>query len=178
MGSDPQGLTPMKRIGFTSGSFDPVTNGHLDVIRRAAHMVDELVIGIGVHPGKSPLFSIDEKIEMLKAETAAIVKSTGCAIEIATFDNLTVEAAKAVGATLIFRGLRDGTDFDYEMQMSGMNGAMAPGIDTVFLPASPTVRHITGTLVRQIAMMGGNVSQFVPPGVARRLKAKAAKRKT
>ena len=167
----------MKRIGFTSGSFDPVTNGHLDVIRRAARMVDELVIGIGVHPGKAPLFTTDEKIEMLKAETAPIPKATGCAIEISTFDKLTVDAAKAVGATLIFRGLRDGTDFDYEMQMSGMNGAMAPGIDTVFLPASPEVRHITGTLVRQIAMMGGNVSQFVTPGVARRLKAKAAKKK-
>jgi pantetheine-phosphate adenylyltransferase len=167
----------MKRIGFTSGSFDPVTNGHLDVIRRAARMVDELVIGIGVHPGKAPLFTTDEKIEMLKAETEPIAKATGCAIEISTFDKLTVDAAKAVGATLIFRGLRDGTDFDYEMQMSGMNGAMAPGIDTVFLPASPDVRHITGTLVRQIAMMGGNVSQFVTPGVARRLKAKAAKKK-
>jgi pantetheine-phosphate adenylyltransferase len=167
----------MKRIGFTSGSFDPVTNGHLDVIRRAARMVDELVIGIGVHPGKAPLFTTDEKIEMLKAETEPIAKATGCAIEISTFDKLTVDAAKAVGATLIFRGLRDGTDFDYEMQMSGMNGAMAPGIDTVFLPASPDVRHITGTLVRQIALMGGNVSQFVTPGVARRLKAKAAKKK-
>ncbi len=167
----------MKRIGFTSGSFDPVTNGHMDVIARAARMVDSLVIGIGVHPGKTPLFSPQEKIEMLKAETAAIAKETGCRIEIVTFDNLTVDAAKAAGATTIFRGLRDGTDFDYEMQMAGMNGAMAPGIDTVFLPASPGVRHITGTLVRQIAMMGGNVSEFVSPGVARRLKAKAAKKK-
>ena len=127
----------MKRIGFTSGSFDPVTNGHMDVIARAARMVDTLVIGIGVHPGKTPLFSTEEKIEMLKAETAAIAKKSGAKIEIVTFANLTVDAAKAAGATLIFRGLRDGTDFDYEMQMAGMNGAMAPGIDTVFLPASP-----------------------------------------
>ena len=96
----------MKRIGFTSGSFDPVTNGHLDVIRRAARLVDELVIGIGVHPGKAPLFTTDEKIEMLKAEAAGIAKATGCTIEISTFDKLTVDAAKAVGATLIFRGLR------------------------------------------------------------------------
>jgi pantetheine-phosphate adenylyltransferase len=167
----------MKRIGFTSGSFDPVTNGHMDVIARAARMVDTLVIGIGVHPGKTPLFSTDEKIEMLKAETAGIAKKTGAKIEIATFDKLTVDAARGVGATLIFRGLRDGTDFDYEMQMAGMNGAMAPDIDTVFLPASPGVRHITGTLVRQIAMMGGDVSDFVPAGVAKRLKAKAAKPK-
>jgi pantetheine-phosphate adenylyltransferase len=167
----------MKRIGFTSGSFDPVTNGHLDVIQRATRMVDSLVIGVGLHPGKTPLFSTQEKIEMLKAETAAVAKDTGCRIEIVTFDNLTVDAAKAAGASLIFRGLRDGTDFDYEMQMAGMNAAMAPGIDTVFLPASPGVRHITGTLVRQIALMGGNVAQFVSPAVARRLKAKAAKKK-
>ena len=162
----------MKRIGFTSGSFDPVTNGHMDVIVRAARIVDELVVGIGVHPGKAPLFLAGERIEMLKAETAAIAKATGCRIEIVTFDNLTVDAARAAGATLIFRGLRDGTDFDYEMQMAGMNGTMAPGIDTVFLPASPAVRHITGTLVRQIALMGGDVSQFVSPAVVRRLAAK------
>jgi pantetheine-phosphate adenylyltransferase len=163
----------MKRIGFTSGSFDPVTNGHMDVIARAARMVDELVVGIGVHPGKTPLFAPEEKIEMLKAETAPIAKETGCRIKIVTFDSLTVDAARAAGARLIFRGLRDGTDFDYEMQMAGMNGAMAPGIDTVFLPASPGVRHITGTLVRQIALMGGDVSPFVSPAVAKRLAAKA-----
>lgn len=168
----------MKRIGFTSGSFDPVTNGHLDVIARAARMVDVLVVGIGVHPGKTPMFTPDEKIEMLKQETAAIARRTGCKIDIVTFANLTIEAAEAAGATLIFRGLRDGTDFDYEMHMAGMNGAMAPKIDTVFLPASPNARHITGTLVRQIAQMGGDVSQFVSPAVAKRLKAKAAKRKS
>jgi len=167
----------MRRIGFTSGSFDPVTSGHLDVITRAARMVDTLVIGIGVHPGKSPLFSTEEKIEMLRAETGGIAKKSGTKIEIVTFANLTVDAAKAAGATLIFRGLRDGTDFNYEMQMAGMNGAMAPGIDTVFIPASPHVRHITATLVRQIALMGGDVSDFVSPSVARRLKAKAAKMK-
>jgi pantetheine-phosphate adenylyltransferase len=168
----------VKRIGFTSGSFDPVTNGHLDVIARAARMVDRLVIGIGLNPGKAPLFGPEERIEMLRADTAAIARKTGCAIEIVTFDSLTVDAAKAAGATAIFRGLRDGTDFDYEMQMAGMNGTMAPGIDTVFLPASPDVRHITGTLVRQIALMGGDVSAFVSAGVARRLKAKAGKKRT
>jgi pantetheine-phosphate adenylyltransferase len=167
----------MKRIGFTSGSFDPVTDGHADVIARAARMVDTLVIGIGIHPGKSPLFSTEEKVDMLKTETVAIAKKAGCRIEIITFDSLTVDAAKDAGASLIFRGLRDGTDFDYEMQMSGMNGTMAPDIDTVFLPASPHVRHITATLVRQIAMMGGDVSQFVSPAVLRRLKTKVARRK-
>ncbi|HJZ29795.1 MAG TPA: pantetheine-phosphate adenylyltransferase [Hyphomicrobiaceae bacterium] len=166
----------MKRIGFTSGSFDPVTNGHRDVIERAARMVDTLVIGIGVHPGKTPLFSTAERIELLKVETAAIVKASGCKIEIITFDNLTVDAAAAAGATVIFRGVRDATDFDYEMQMAGMNGSMAPGIATVLLPASPQVRHITGTLVRQIALMGGDISKFVSAQVARKLRAKAAQK--
>ena len=114
---------------------------------------------------------------MLRTETVPIAKAAGCRIDIVTFDNLTVDAAKAAGATLIFRGLRDGTDFDYEMHMAGMNGTMAPGIGTVFLPASPEVRHITGTLVRQIALMGGDVSKFVSGHVNRRLKAKAAQRK-
>ena len=167
----------MKRIGFTSGSFDPVTNGHMDVIARAARMVDTLVIGIGVHPGKTPLFSPDEKIDMLRSETASVAKKSGCKIEVVTFDTLTVKAAGDAGATLIFRGLRDGTDFNYEMQMAGMNAAMAPDIQTVFLPASPNVRHVTATLVRQIALMGGDVSDFVSSAVAKRLKAKAGKKK-
>jgi pantetheine-phosphate adenylyltransferase len=160
------------RIGFTSGSFDPVTNGHLDVIARATRMVDRLVVGIGVHPGKTPLFSAEERVQMLHAETAPIAKTAGCLIDIVTFANLTVAAARDAGATLIFRGLRDGTDFDYEMQMAGMNGTMAPAVDTVFLPASPAVRHVTGTLVRQIALMGGDVSPFVSPAVAKALAAK------
>jgi pantetheine-phosphate adenylyltransferase len=166
----------MPRTGFYSGSFDPVTNGHSDVIRRAAQMVDRLVIGIGVHPGKTPLFSVPEKTALLEVETKPISATTGCRIDIETFGGLTVDAARAAGATIIFRGLRDGTDLDYEMQMAGMNGAMAPTIDTVFLPASPDVRHITATLVRQIAMMGGDVSRFVSPEIARRLAEKARAR--
>ena len=168
----------MKRIGFYSGSFDPVTNGHTDVLRRAAALVDRLVIGIGIHPGKTPLFSTEEKTRLIEAEMRAIVKRYGTEIQVVTFSGLTVDAARDVGATAIFRGLRDGTDLDYEMQMSGMNGAMAPAIDTVFLPASPEVRHITATLVRQIAMMGGDVKSFVSPAVAKALKAKAGTRKS
>lgn len=165
----------MTRIGFYSGSFDPVTNGHTDVIARAARLLDALVIGIGIHPGKTPLFSIEEKTQLLESETAPIAKSSGCRITIKTFAGLTVDAARDAGATVICRGLRDGTDLDYEMQMAGMNGAMASDIDTVFFPASPGVRHITATLVRQIAQMGGDVSPFVSREVERRLKEKTAK---
>jgi len=167
----------MKRIGYYSGTFDPVTLGHTDVIERACRLVDKLVIGIGVHPDKTPLFSAQERIAMLTAETEPIAKATGTAIEIATFANLVVDAAKAHDASVIFRGLRDGADFDYEMQMAGMNGAMAPGIQTVFVAASPSVRHIAANLVRQIALMGGDVSAFVSAAVAQQLQAKAKGRR-
>lgn len=163
---------PSPRTGFYSGSFDPVTSGHADVIGRALRLVDRLVIGIGVHPGKAPLFTVDERIAMLKSECARLAPK-GVTVDVVTFAGLTVDAARDAGATAIFRGLRDATDFDYEMQMCGMNGAMAPTIGTVFLPASPGVRHITATLVRQIARMGGDVSQFVSAGVEAQLKAKA-----
>ena len=166
----------MTRTGFYSGSFDPVTAGHLDVITRAAALVDRLVIGVGIHPGKTPLFTTDEKIALLQVECAGLAKSTGCQISVSTFAGLTVDAAQAADASCIFRGLRDGTDLDYEMQMAGMNGAMTPTIQTVFLPASPGVRHITASLVRQIAQMGGDVSAFVTPRVAEALAHKLAKK--
>jgi pantetheine-phosphate adenylyltransferase len=167
-------MTQKIRSGFYSGSFDPVTLGHADVIGRALQLVDRLVIGIGVHPGKTPLFTVEERTQMLKRE-AQRVAPKGATVEVVTFANLTVDAAHEAGASVIFRGLRDATDFDYEMQMCGMNGAMAPRIGTVFLPASPGVRHITATLVRQIALMGGDVTAFVSADVAKRLAAKAKK---
>jgi len=162
----------MTRIGFYSGSFDPVTLGHTDVIERACRLVDKLVIGIGLHPSKSPLFSAEERIEMLSMETRSIAHATSGGVEIVTFSNLAVEAARSHKASVIFRGLRDGTDFDYEMQMAGMNGAMAPDVQTVFVSASPNVRHIAANLVRQIALLGGDPSAFVSEEVARQLKAK------
>ena len=166
----------MARTGFYSGTFDPVTLGHTDVIARAASLVDTLVIGIGVHPEKTPLFTPEERIEMLTAETKALAKA-GTAITIVTFDNLVVEAARTHNAGVIFRGLRDATDFDYEMRMAGMNGAMAPSIETVFVATAPGVRHIAANLVRQIALMGGDVSPFVSKAVAVRLQAKAKARR-
>ena len=118
----------MTHIGFYSGSFDPVTHGHTDIIARALTIVDELVIGIGVHHGKAPMFTVEERTAMLEGETRAITKKRGGIVRVATFDNLAVEAAREHGAGVIIRGLRDGTDFDYEMQMAGMNGEMEPEI--------------------------------------------------
>jgi pantetheine-phosphate adenylyltransferase len=164
----------MARTAFYAGSFDPVTNGHLDVIRQAARLADSLVCAIGIHPGKTPLFSADDRIALLKATAGEIARAAKVSFTCITFDDLVVDAARRSGATLLVRGLRDGTDFDYEMQMAGMNAAMAPDIATVFLPASPAVRHITATLVRQIAGMRGDVSAFVPAPVADRLKQKFA----
>ena len=154
------------RKAFYAGSFDPVTNGHVDVLRHACHLADHLIVAIGVHPGKAPLFSADERAAMIQKACRPFTSSEGAEVEVITFDGLAVEAAKAHGATLLIRGLRDGSDLDYEMQMAGMNQSLAPDIQTVFLPSSPMVRPITATLVRQIAMMGGDVSAFVPDFVA------------
>ena len=165
----------MKRIGFYPGSFDPVTLGHTDVIARACRLVDTLVVGIGVHDAKRPLFDAAERIAMLQVEVKPIAAKTGTAIGVVTFSGLAVDAAREAGAGVIVRGLRDASDFDYEMQMAGMNGAMAPAIETVFIAASPAVRHIAASLVRQIARMGGDASPFVSPAVAQRLKSKSPK---
>ena len=162
----------MPRVALYAGSFDPVTNGHLDVVRQAVRLADRLVLAIGVHPGKAPLFSADERLAMLEETCGPLVRNAGCELACTTFADLVVAATRRANATLLIRGLRDGTDLDYEMQMAGMNGTMAPEVQTVFLPASPAVRPITATLVRQIAAMGGDVSAFVPAGVAERLRAK------
>jgi pantetheine-phosphate adenylyltransferase len=162
----------MPRIALYPGSFDPVTNGHLDVVRHAVTLCDRLVVAIGVNSGKKPLFSTEERLEMVQAVFSPLAKAAGCAFDCTTYDNLTVAAAQKAGATIMIRGLRDGTDLDYEMQIAGMNETMAPEVHTVFVPASPAVRPITATLVRQIAGMGGDVSAFVPPAVAKSLKTK------
>jgi pantetheine-phosphate adenylyltransferase len=164
----------MPRIALYPGSFDPVTNGHLDVVRNAVGLCDRLIVAIGVHPGKKPLFSVEERLEMLKEVFGPVAAKANCEFDCITFDDLVTTAAQRAGATILIRGLRDGTDLDYEMQMAGMNETMAPEVRTVFLPASPTVRPITATLVRQIASMGGDVSNFVPKAVASRLKTKFA----
>ncbi|MEP6356961.1 MAG: pantetheine-phosphate adenylyltransferase [Hyphomicrobiales bacterium] len=164
----------MRRIAFYSGSFDPITNGHLDVLKHCASIADEIVVGIGVHPGKAPLFSFDERAGLVHAAVSETSVISTEILRVVAFDDLVVDAAARESASIIVRGLRDGTDLDYEMKMVGMNGAMAPNIPTVFLPASPSVRPITATLVRQIAKMGGDVTSFVPKAVTTALKDKFA----
>ena len=162
----------MPRTALFPGSFDPVTNGHLDLVRQASRLAERLVVAIGTHPGKTPMFSVEERLAMLEETCGPIARAAGCELVCTTFAGLVVAAAQQAGATVLIRGLRSGSDFDYEMEMAGMNAAMAPGVQTVFLPASPPVRPITATLVRQIAAMGGDVTPFVPPTVAARLKTK------
>ncbi len=162
----------MLRIGFYSGSFDPVTNGHLDVIVHAAALCDRLVVGVGSNPDKKGLFTVEERLALIREAAEPALAGGSCALEVTSFSGLAVHAALAAGASLIVRGLRDSTDFDFEMQMAGMNQAMAPELRTVFLPASSPVRPIASTFVRQIAAMGGDPSPFAPPNVIAALKGK------
>ena len=153
----------MARTGFYPGSFDPVTYGHLDIIARAARLVDRLVLGVGVHHGKQALIAADDRIALLERVTRPIAEHAGVKISVVTFDGLAVDAARISHAGLIIRGLRDASDFDYEVQMGQMNAALAPDIETVFLAASPATRMIASSLVKQIAGMGGDVTAFLPP---------------
>ncbi len=157
-------------VGFYPGSFDPLTNGHLDVIERACKLVDTLVVAVGTHATKKPLFTHDARLNLLRAVLEPVGKRTETEFKIVDFDGLTTNAARQHGAKLIIRGLRDTTDYNYEMQMVGMNAQMAPDLQTVFLPSSPHVRHISATLVRQIAELGGDISAFVPKIVLEALK--------
>lgn len=153
-----------------SGSFDPITLGHIDVMRRGARLFDRLVVAIGAHHSKSGLFSITDRLELVQQAAADVAAETGCVISVVSFSGLVIDAARQNGASVILRGLRNTTDFDYEVQMDGMNRSMAPEIDVVYLAATPSVRHIASSLVRQVAMMGGPFDAFVPPYVADRLR--------
>jgi pantetheine-phosphate adenylyltransferase len=151
------------RVGLYPGTFDPVTNGHLDVIARAARLLDKLVVGVAINTGKGPLFTLHERVEMVEAEIAGIATDNGMVIEVMPFDTLLVAFARKVGASMIVRGLRAVSDYDYEVQMAGMNYRMAPDIETVFLMASERHQFIASRLVKEIAILGGDISSFVPP---------------
>ena len=160
------------RTGLYPGTFDPVTRGHTDVIRRAARLVDRLVIGVAINRDKRPLFDLDQRVAMLEAECAPIAAATGTAIEARPFENLLMQFAEEVGASVIVRGLRAVSDFEYEFQMVGMNRALNDEIEMVFLMADATSQAIASKLVKEIARLGGDVSKFVSPAVEAALKAR------
>jgi pantetheine-phosphate adenylyltransferase len=163
----------MTRIAFYPGSFDPVTLGHIDIARRATRLVDRVVVAVGTHHDKNALFTANERVAMVVDAIRPLADETGAQFDVTTFDTLTVSAARDAGAAVIIRGLRDAGDFDYEMQMAGMNATMVPDVETVFLASSPQTRHIAASFVRQIAAMGGDVTAFVPAHVAAALKRKS-----
>jgi pantetheine-phosphate adenylyltransferase len=154
---------PTRRVGVYPGTFDPLTNGHMDVIARAARLLDKLVIGVAVNSGKGPLFSLEERVELVEAEMASIANKNGTLIEVRPFQGLLIDFAREQGACMIVRGLRVVADFDYEFQMAGMNYRMAPNIETVFLMASERHQFIASRLVKEVAALGGDISSFVPP---------------
>lgn len=161
-----------ERIALYPGTFDPVTNGHLDVIGRAARLVDRLVVGVAINIGKGPLFELDERVDLVRTEVAPIAVRTGAVIEVRPFEGLLVHYAREIGARMIIRGLRAVSDFDYEFQMVGMNRRLDPEIETVFLMASETNQFIASRLVKEIAKLGGDISGFVPKTTLDRTMAK------
>ncbi|MBU8542071.1 MULTISPECIES: pantetheine-phosphate adenylyltransferase [Roseomonadaceae] len=165
------------RIGIYPGTFDPVTNGHLDVIARAARLVDRLVVGVAINSGKGPLFSLDERVELVKAETDTISAQVGSEIVVVPFTGLLVDFARQSQARMIIRGLRAVSDFDYEFQMAGMNHRLAPDVETVFLMASETNQFISSRFVKEVATLGGDVTSFVPKLTLDRTLARVRNRK-
>ena len=162
-------------VGIYPGTFDPITNGHTDVIQRAARMLDKLVVGVAINTGKAPLFSLEERLEMVKLE-ALDMGEVGQRIEVLGFDKLLVDFAKNNNAIVIIRGLRAVSDFDYEFQMASMNAKLAPDVETVCLMASDRHQFIASRLVKEISVLGGDVGQFVSSRVREQLEVKVKKR--
>lgn len=151
-----------KRVGLYPGTFDPITNGHLDIIKRGLRLVDKLVIGVATNPSKNPMFTLDERVAMVKRECGPLAAAAGVELEVVQFDELLVNFARKVGATTIIRGLRAVADFEYEFQMTGMNYQLDPEIETVFLMADPKYQTIASKLVKEVAKYGGDIAKFVP----------------
>jgi pantetheine-phosphate adenylyltransferase len=163
----------MTRIGFYPGTFDPITNGHTDIIGRAVKLVDRLVIGVAINTGKGPMFSLDERVDILEEAIAPLRNRAEIMVE--PYEGLTMHFARDVGASLIIRGLRAVADFEYEFQMTAMNQQLDREIETVFLMADPRHQAIASRLVKEIAQLGGDISKFVSPSVRDRLLAKVGR---
>ncbi len=163
------------RIGLYPGTFDPITKGHIDIMRRAASLVDRLVIGVAINRDKGPLFNLEERVAMVEEETAHLARETGCEFVAHPFENLLINCAHDVGATVIVRGLRAVADFEYEFQMVGMNRSLDNSVETVFLMADAKHQAIASKLVKEIARLDGDVTKFVPPAVKVRLLKKLGK---
>ena len=163
------------RVGLYPGTFDPITNGHLDVVGRAAKLFDRLVVGVAKNVGKSPLFPLEERVELVRAEMAAVAARTGTPIDVQSFDGLLMRFAREIGATMIVRGLRAVTDFDYEFAMAGMNYRLDPTIETVFLMASERHQFIQSRFVKEVALLGGDISSFVPALTLQRTRERLAR---
>ncbi|WP_299505129.1 pantetheine-phosphate adenylyltransferase [uncultured Roseobacter sp.] len=163
------------RVGLYPGTFDPITLGHLDIIRRACVLVDRLVIGVAINRDKGPMFDLEERVEMVEAECAALAAQTGVEILVHPFENLLIDCARDVGAQIIVRGLRAVADFEYEYQMVGMNRQLDDGIETVFLMAEAQHQAIASKLVKEIARLDGDISKFVTPRVNSQLLARLGK---
>ena len=157
------------RTGVYPGTFDPVTNGHMDIISRAARVVDVLIVGVAINPGKGPLFSLDERVEMVAEEIELVANTRACRVEVRSFEGLLTNFAASCGASLIIRGLRAVTDFEYEFQMTGMNTKLNSEIETVFLMASEGEQFISSRLVKEIGSLDGDISHFVSPRVRERM---------
>ena len=163
-----------EHVGVYPGTFDPVTTGHMDIIRRASRLVDRLVIAVAKNAGKGPLFTLEERVEILEEEIKGLAPIDGYRIEVRPFDTLLMHFAQSVGASVIVRGLRAVSDFEYEFQMAGMNARLNPAIETVFLMASERQQFISSRFVKEIGRLGGEIGHFVSPTVAERLKGRFA----
>lgn len=168
-------MTVKKRIGLYPGTFDPVTLGHIDIISRSAKLVDHLILGISTNPSKSALFDLDERVEMVRRETAFIERDTGVTVEVRSFSTLLMTFAEEIGANAIIRGLRAVSDFEYEFQMTAMNYKLNSEIETIFLMADPSLQAIASRLVKEIARFDGDISAFVPESIKKQVMAKLKK---
>ena len=163
------------RTGLYPGTFDPPTSGHLDVIKRALHVVDTLVVGVAINAGKSPMFGLDERVSMVRQSIADLGGDAASRVDVCPFDSLLMHFTKECGATIIIRGLRAVSDFEYEFQMAGMNAHLEPNVETVFLMASEQTQFISSRLVKEICTLGGDISDFVPKNVKEQLLERVSK---